>query len=33
VLTDHDLRGARPWVIAPSAAGAARSKLPAATSE
>jgi competence protein ComEC len=33
LLTDRDLRGARPWVIAPGPSAAARSKLPAATSE
>jgi competence protein ComEC len=32
LLTDHDLRGTRTWVIAPSS-GPARSKLPAAVAE
>jgi len=33
LLTDHDVRGTRPWVIAPNASGPSRSQLPAAISE
>lgn len=33
LVTDRDLRGARPWVIAPSSGGPARSRLPAAVAE
>ena len=33
LVTDREVRGARPWVIAPSYGGPARSRLPAATAE